>query len=232
MEPNKPKPNQTPQLNSPRPQSRGGFDSLGSRGQGPYTPPPGAIKPKPKSKWLPILAIAAALGAGGVGVHYYAIEHNNPAPIPTTAAKSQNVLTLTGADLDQATTTAAIEAIRANQNDNPLIANLTDQQKQEIVSGKRNFYRLPTIPAQTEGETPSSVQSSNAGSGTASDFGAAGKSGTPSALSISPARIPPHRASTAPVPQVAQPAPIQPGSQKTGSRDRIQLAFNGFVYGT
>jgi hypothetical protein len=232
MEPNKPKPNQTPHLNSPGPQSKGGLDSLGSRGQGPYTPPPGATKPKSKSKWLPILAIAAVLGAGAVGSHYYVGEHNNPAPVPTAAVQSQNVLTLTGADLDQATTAAAIAAIKASQNDNPLIANLTDQQKQEIVSGKRNFYKLPIIPTQAEGQAPSPAQPPAAGSGSASNSGASPKSGAPAAPAASSAPLVPRRALTSTEPQLTQPALTQPGSQKAGSRDRIQLAFNGFVYGT
>jgi Sel1 repeat len=232
MEPNKPKLNQTPHLNSPRPQPSGGFDPLGSRGQGPYTPPPGASKPKSKNKWLPIMAIAAVLGAGAVGTHYYTIEHNNPVPLPTAAAQSQNVLTLTGADLDQATTAAAIAAIKASQNDNPLIANLTDQQKQEIVSGKRNFYKLPIIPAQPEGQAPSLGRPPDARSGTTSHSDASAKSVTPTAPVASSARLAPPRASTAPETQIAQPAPIQPAIQKAGSRDRVQLSFNGFVYGT
>jgi hypothetical protein len=230
MDPNKPRPNQTPPLSSPRPQQNSRFDSAGSRSQGPYTQPPKASKPK--IRWLPIGALVAILAAGAGGAHYYTGHLGTNAPIPAVASQSQHTLMLSGADLDQATTAAAIAAIKAGENDNPLIAKLTEQQKQEIVSGKRNFYKLPIIPAQAEGQALPPAQPSDAGSGTASNAGAPAKSATPPAPAPAPARLAPHRASTTPEHQVAQPAPIQPGSQQTGSRDRIQLAFNGFVYGT
>jgi hypothetical protein len=218
MEPNKPKPNQTPHLDSPRRQSSGRFDSLGSRGQGPYTPLTGTIKPKSKSKLLPILAVAAVLGAGGVGVHYYTIEHNNPAPVPTTAAQSQNVLTLTGADLDQATTTAAIAAIKSGQNDNPLIAKLTEQQRQEIVSGERKFYKLPighthtSVPPAEQPQIRSEVPAPH----------------EPVAPTKSAVQLPRHIVHNKQAGQL-MPAPI--AAQDSDSQGRIQLALNGFVYG-
>jgi TPR repeat protein len=77
-------------------------------------------------------------------------DHGNQTPISATAPATQKTLVLSGADLDQATTVAAIAAIQAGQNDNPLIANLTTQQKQEIVDGQRKFYKLPVIPADAQ----------------------------------------------------------------------------------
>jgi hypothetical protein len=212
VEPEKSTPGPASRLTPARSQQNSKSDPAGSRGQGPYTQPPRAAKPK--RKWLPILVIGALLGAGGIGAHYYSGVHDNVTPISTVATNTQQTLTLSGADLDEATTAAAIEAIHSGQNDNPLIAKLTEQQKQEIVSGQRKFYKLPVAP-------PESHQP---------------KSQAPNQpVSTAPHHV--HHKSSNPLPR---PAPMQAESTQpetdtpadSTSQDRIQITLDGAVYGT
>lgn len=240
MEPEKPMSSSGPRLDSPVPQHSSGLHAGGSRSSGPYTQPPRPAKPK--RKWLPALALAAALGAGAVGVHYYTGNHNtSPPPVVT---QSQQTLTLSGADLDLATTNQAITAIRAGQNDNPLIAKLTEQQKQEILSGQRKFYKLPVVP-------PPSAQSGPFAPATPPQIEAKAPARLHAAAPIEPAVHPsapapqqqpaplqPQDQQPAPVqPQAAQPQPVLPAPAQAQPQDsaplgRVQIVLDGAVSGT
>lgn len=218
MEPKKLTSNREPHLTPASPQQNGRLDPSASHGQGPYTQPPRAAKPK--SKWLPILAIAAVLGAGGVGVYHYTGGQGNTTPISAVATHGQQTLTLTGADLDEAATAQAIAAIRSGQNDNPLIAKLTEQQKQEIVAGQRKFYKLPVVPPQTHQSTsPPPTQPAS------------------QRPAQSAAHHVQHRSASKPL---SQPAPLQSQAAQPESdspanntpQDLIQITLDGAVYGT
>ena len=228
MEPEKPSHAPASRLTPAGPQHSNSPYSGGARGQGPYTQPPRVAKPK--RRWLPILALAAVLGAGGVGAHYYTSGHSNITPTPLAATNAQQTLTLSGADLDEATTTAAIAAIHAGQNDNPLIAKLTEQQKQEIVSGQRKFYKLPIAPAHAPKYAPSmpgSQPEAEAASPTAHAAAAPAKH-----LAHPIRHAPAHQQAPAPQAPVEQPTPALAPTQDAGPQDRIQVVIDGVIYGT
>jgi Sel1 repeat len=223
MEPEKPTPGPTSRLSSAGPQHSSRSSPDGSRGQGPYTRPPRAAKPK--RRWVPILAIGAVLGAGAVGAHYYSGVHGNVTPISAVATSTQQTLTLSGADLDEAATAAAITAIKSGQNDNPLIAKLTDQQKQEIVSGQRKFYKLPIAPPQANQPAPHHVPNQPA------------SHPAPNTPATAAAHHPQHKPASHPLPQPAplQTVATQPETDTPANptpQDRIQITLDGAVYGT
>jgi hypothetical protein len=97
--------------------------------------------PKPKNWLLPVIAaLILAVGLGGIAVMNHGSGVNTPPPIAAT--QSQNILTVTGADADQAATDRAIVELKSGTPE-PLLAALPDQVKQEILSGDRKFYRIP-----------------------------------------------------------------------------------------
>lgn len=227
MEPEKPTPGPTHRLTPAISQPSSKSDRAGSRGQGPYTKPPGVAKPK--RKWLPILAIATVLGAGAVGAHFYTGGQGNVTPISTVATNAQQTLTLSGADLDEAATAEAIAAIHSGQNDNPLIAKLTEQQKQEIVSGQRKFYKLPVIPAHAAQPAPSvpAVQPQAGGaSPTSHDSATATKQTAPHSRHI------PRQQPAVLQHQVEQLTQSQAAPVDAGPQDRVQIVLDGVVYAT
>lgn len=228
MEPERPPSGSTPRLTSTGPQQGSKVDPVGSRGHGPYTQPPRAAKPK--RRWLPILVIAAALGAGAVGTHYYTHSLHNLTPT-SAVAHAQQTLTLSGADLDEAATAAAVTAIRSGQNDNPLIAKLTEQQKQEIVSGQRKFYKLPVVPAQaTQQAPPVSAAQPKAGAESPASHDSAAPTTKPAAHI---ARHTPRQKPAVPQSQAEQPTPSQATPQDAAApQDRVLILLDGVVYGT
>lgn len=226
MEPMEPKSDREPHLTGIRPQPRSRLDPTALRGQGPYTQPPKAAKSK--GKWLPILAIATVLGAGGVVLQHYTTNRSNPTPISGVATDAQQTLTLSGADLDEAATAQAIAAIQSGQDDDVLIAKLTQKQKQEIVAGQRKFYKLPiVVPTQAARHDPSTpgAQPQTAAQSTASQEPAG-----PTQPAAPTAR---HTSLQQPIkvqPRLAQPT-SQARPKDQGPQDLIQLVLNGVVYG-
>jgi hypothetical protein len=98
--------------------------------------------PKPKRWLMPVIAaIVLAAGLGGIAVMNHGSGVNTAPPIAATA--SQNILTVTGADIDQAATDRAITELKSGSPE-PLLAALPDNVKQEILSGDRKMYRIPT----------------------------------------------------------------------------------------
>jgi hypothetical protein len=99
-------------------------------------------KPKPKSWLMPVIAaVVLAAGLGGVAMMNHGSGINTAPPIASTS--SQNILTVTGADIDQAATDRAIVELKSGTPE-PLLAALPDNVKQEILSGQRLMYRIPT----------------------------------------------------------------------------------------
>jgi hypothetical protein len=97
--------------------------------------------PKPKSWLLPVIAaLVLAAGLGGIAVMNHGSGVNTTPPI--ALAQSQNILTVTGADFDQAATDRAMAELNSNTPE-PQLAALSAQEKQEILSGERKFYRIP-----------------------------------------------------------------------------------------
>jgi hypothetical protein len=104
-------------------------------------PEESAPAPKPKSWLLPVMAaLILVAGLGGVAMMNHGSGINTNPPIAAT--QSQNILTVTGADADQAATDRAIAELSSN-TPGPLLAALPSQVKQEILSGERKFYRIP-----------------------------------------------------------------------------------------
>lgn len=204
MEPEKPKPGPAPHLTPAGPQRSNKSSPAGSRGGGAYTQPPRAAKPN--RRWLPIVALCAVLGAGGVGAHYYMSDHGRQMPISAPAPTAQKTLTLSGADLDEATTADAIAAINAGQDNNPLIAGLTVQQKKEIVDGQRKFYKLPVIPADAQH--------------------------APAAPAAEPHSGGAQHAAHKPQTETKRPTPTHVAPQATGPGDIVQIVLDGVVYGS
>jgi hypothetical protein len=227
VEPEKPTAGSAPRLTSTGPQQSSSPYSAGPRGQGPYTQPPRGAKPK--RRWLPALAIAAVLGAGAVGAHYYTGVQDHVIPLSTVASSTQQTLTLSGADLDEATTAAAITAIRSGQNDNPLISKLTQKQKQEIVSGERKFYKLPIGPVHTAQHAPSGHVIRPQADAAPSTPPA---SATPTKRAASPVRHTPRHHAAVLQPAIEQSASPQAPPQDAGPQDRIQIVLDGVIYGT
>lgn len=140
---------------------RGPVGSDSPRWSGPYSEPPRRTPEKPKRPWLVGLVAAALIGVGGVGVYHFMGAATQSASVMSTATHTSGSLTLSGADVDEAATAQAVAAITSGRDD-PLIASLSPQQKQEIVSGQRKFYKLPFMPragtrAQTAPAPPPSV---------------------------------------------------------------------------
>jgi hypothetical protein len=121
-------------------------------------------KPKKKTWFVPLIATLCLIGAIGIGSMVY---HSSPpsssssSPIAAVQTQSQQKLTLSGADLDQAATQQAVADLKSGAN-NPLLANLSDQVKQELLSGERQFYRVPieTSPPLTARAPPTSQPAS------------------------------------------------------------------------
>jgi hypothetical protein len=115
-----------------------------------FKEPPKVLDPdsKKRPRWLPIVLAVCILGGAAIGI----VAHNHP---PVLALPhNQQILTLSGADLDQATTDRAIADIKGGVND-PLVANLSQQMKQELLSGERKFYQVPV--EQPSAQTPAAA---------------------------------------------------------------------------
>jgi len=98
--------------------------------------------PQPKRWLMPVIAaLILAAGLGGLAVMNHGSGVNTTPPIAAT--QSQTILTVTGADLDQAATDKAVLELTSHSPE-PLLAALPENVKQEILSGERKFYRLPT----------------------------------------------------------------------------------------
>jgi len=122
----------------------------GTRAQA-YTAAP-RVEPLPERKrkswivpWVAALCLAVVLGVGSV--EYYSHQAPNLAPVAAQEI-AQNSIILSGADVDEAATTQAIADTKADVN-RPLVAPLTNQVKQEILSGERKFYCIPILNAPT-----------------------------------------------------------------------------------
>jgi len=98
---------------------------------------------KKKKSWLvPVVIAVCLLGAVGVGIMEHGSSGSGPTPPILVQPQQQQELTICGADLDQSATTQAVADLKAG-NANPLLASLSDQVKQELLSGERQFYRVP-----------------------------------------------------------------------------------------
>jgi len=193
-----------------------------------YTAPPRleSFPGKKRKSWLvPLVAALCLAGAVGVGSFEY-LSHQAPAPVPVvTQQAAKNVLTLSGADVNEAKTAQAIADIKAGIN-SPLTAHLSDQVKQQILSGERKFYSLPVSNPAMDHHANPAVPGNPATPGT---------SPSPSTPAAPPAPASP----TAPADQTPQPAPVtaasspeqapQPTPIATG--DRISISVNGALYG-
>lgn len=161
-------------------------------------------QPKPKPNSVPMIAgvcVAAALAVGVIG---YASGFFTP------VAVQESVLTVTEIDVNQEATARAILEINAGTSaSDPLIANLPDSQKQEIVAGKRKIY---TVPAQQPDEWKSTAPLP-----------------APQPAPIVP-QTQPQPQSQSVQPQ-AQTAPAT-SSNTEASSDRISVSVNGLPYGT
>jgi len=126
------------------------------------------------------------------------------------------------------------------------LAHLSDQVKQEIVSGQRKFYHIPVAPptapvSQTQQPTP--APASTAPASQTPQPAPAPAAPTQQAAAPQPAvpATPPAPASEAPTqqpaPAYAQPTPapqpeFTPPPASTATGDRINISFNGAFYET
>jgi hypothetical protein len=127
-------------------------------------PTNGGRKKKPK-RWITpsVVTVCAVVMLGLAGLfHYSAAPSHSP----------EQIVSYSGADFDQAETQKVIDEIKTGASE-PLLALLTPQMKQELLSGERKFYKLPlespvtpAAPAPDAGQTPSGDRVSVALNGT------------------------------------------------------------------
>ncbi len=114
--------------------------------------PPTVLDPiqKKRQSWLlPIMIAGCLLGAVGIGLMH------TPPPV-LAAPHDHQILTISGADLDLATTDRAVADIKGGVND-PLVAHLSEQVKQELLSGHRKFYQVPMEHPSAQAPAPASA---------------------------------------------------------------------------
>jgi hypothetical protein len=158
-DPSQPRPAHQPAASpQPQPHLNPQADPIGgSTGYNPADSRSGLGNPKPprlgqqeeivqvkKPKRWPMVALVAALIIAGLVTNVMVSHHSgeNSGGSIVGASQQANVLTFTGADVDQAATDQAVAELKGGTPE-PLLAALPDQVKQEILSGDRKFYRIP-----------------------------------------------------------------------------------------
>ena len=138
--------------------STSNYTDLPSIDEDPVKTDPG---PKKKKSWLwPVVAAVCLLGAVGIGMMEHGSSPGGSGSPMLVQQQEQQVLTLSGADLDQAATTQAVADLKSGTS-NPLLANLSDQVKQELLSGARQFYRVPMNSRQASGAASAQADSTD-----------------------------------------------------------------------
>lgn len=110
-----------------------------------YTDPPridSLDKRKLKFWIIPSVIILGVAGAAG-SLEFYSHEALIPPPL-VAQQTAPNDLTLSGADGNEVATAQAIREIKAGTQ-SPLLAPFTEEVKQEILNGERQFYCIPVL---------------------------------------------------------------------------------------
>jgi hypothetical protein len=203
----------------------------GERGGRAYVPPPPELsRHRRGSRW--VWLFAALLCAGGAGAIVYTFASHNPAAPGAGRPSDTASLTIGAMDVDPSATTEAIAAIKAGTKD-PLVDGLSPPERREVVTGERKFYKValaPAEPARNDRVATPPGQPNQPPPASAS----------PSPKARPPVRARPDEAQPQPAaaaqqvraePATAETAAPSPAPVPSESGDKVQVAFNGQVYG-
>jgi hypothetical protein len=200
----------------------------GERSGRAYVPLPSELSGRRGSRrWLWLFAAILCAGAAGAAVYSLGIL----TPPGAGRGSPGTTLTVSDLDIDQAATAEAIAAIKSGTQD-PLVANLNSEERADVVSGQRKFYRIGVTPG-----APGADRAEPAAVAPGPPIEQSAPTAEPTLARTEARPAPAHvrhpRATTSDASSGLQPALVaaSPVPAPSAAGDRIQVSFNGHVYG-